>query len=68
MADGYDAPDYIVKVVADNTYRGQTEWAVNVERPDGTTVEEYGCDGSLNNAMVGAARIIRADSINPRRA
>lgn len=61
MADGYEKPDYIVKVVVDNDSRGRTEWAVNVERPDGTTVEEYGCDPSLNDAMVGAARIIRAD-------
>lgn len=61
MAGGYENPDYVIKVIKDNDHRGIVEWAVTVERADGTEVEEWGCDPSLNNALIGVARIIRAD-------
>lgn len=58
--DPYANADFTIKVIVDVDGWGHPEYAVMVLDRDGNEVEEYGCDGSLNRAMIGAAKIIRA--------
>jgi len=61
--NSYDDADYIIRVCVDRSkFWKRMEYAVTVTANDGTEIQEIGCGGNLNEALIDAGKVIRTAS------